>query len=51
MSEWKVYKLGEIAKVFGGGTPSTAKESYWNGDIAWLTPRDLTGYNKIYISL
>ena len=46
MSKWKKYKLGEIAKIIGGGTPSTSHEKFWNGDICWLTPRDLTGYSN-----
>lgn len=50
MSEWKKYKLGEITQIIGGGTPSTTKEEYWNGEIGWLTPRDLTGYSFKYIS-
>ena len=47
---WKEYKLGEIAEVIGGGTPNTSNPNYWEGDIPWLTPRDLTGYCRIYIS-
>ena len=50
MSEWREYKISEIADVIGGGTPKTSVEEYWNGDIPWLAPRDLTGYNKVYIS-
>jgi len=50
MSELKKYKLGDVAQVIGGGTPSTTKEEYWNGEIGWLTPRDLTGYSYKYIS-
>lgn len=50
MSEWKEYKLEEIAEVIGGGTPDTSNAEYWNGDIPWLTPKDLTGYNGIFIS-
>lgn len=50
MGEWKEYKVSEIADVVGGGTPKTAIEEYWNGDIPWLAPRDLTGYSKVYIS-
>lgn len=49
MSEWKTYKLGDVAQIIGGGTPSTTKEEYWNGEIGWLTPRDLTGYAFKYI--
>jgi len=50
MSEWKEYKFSDIAEVIGGGTPDTFNVSYWNGDIPWLSPKDLTGYSKIYIS-
>ncbi len=50
MCELKKYKLGEVAQIIGGGTPSTTKEEYWNGEIGWLTPRDLTGYSFKYIS-
>src|SRR5690554_3039234 len=46
---WKTYKLGEICEVIGGGTPSTKKTEYYNGDISWITPRDLSGYNSKYI--
>ncbi|MBW6489298.1 MAG: restriction endonuclease subunit S [Sulfurimonas sp.] len=50
MSEWKEYKISEIAYVIGGGTPKTEIEEYWNGNIPWLAPRDLTGYSNVYIS-
>lgn len=29
-------------EVYGGGTPSTKNETYWGGDIQWLTPTDVT---------
>ncbi len=39
---WNVVKLGEyFEKVVGGGTPSRAIESYWNGHIPWATVKDL----------
>jgi type I restriction enzyme, S subunit len=40
MSEWKIYKLSEIAQMIGGGTPKTTVEEYWNGDIPWLSVVD-----------
>lgn len=43
--DWGVKKLGEIAKVVGGGTPSTFNPEYWNGDIEWFTPTEV-GYTK-----
>lgn len=50
MSDWKTYKLGDIAEIIGGGTPKTDITEYWNGSIPWITPRDLTGYRKTFIS-
>lgn len=50
MSEWIKTTLDEIADVIGGGTPSTKNEAFWGGEIPWITPKDLTGYTKMYIS-
>lgn len=44
-------KLSEIGDIVGGGTPSTkVVEYYEGGDIPWITPRDLSGYQNKYIS-
>ena len=50
MEGWKEVKLEEIADVVGGGTPSTKEDSYWNGDVNWVTPADLSGYMFKHIS-
>lgn len=42
MKEWKTYKLSEIGQVIGGATPSTKVASNYDGDIAWITPKDLS---------
>jgi len=47
---WKEYKLGEVAKIVGGGTPKTDIDEYWNRDIPWITPKDLSNFNGRYIS-
>lgn len=39
---WSTASIGQIATVVGGGTPKTAVPEYWDGDIPWLTPRDLS---------
>lgn len=49
MTEWKVIKLGDVADIIGGGTPDTKNDSYWGGDVPWLTPKDLSGYGSRYI--
>ena len=50
MSNWKTIKLSELGTIVGGATPSTSREEYYNGDIPWLTPKDLAGYSYRYIS-
>ena len=46
--EWEQYKLGEIASIIGGGTPSTSISEYWGGDIDWYSPAEIG--KKIYMS-
>ena len=48
--EFKYYKIDDIGEVVSGGTPSTSKNEYWYGDIGWITPKDLSSYDDIYIS-
>lgn len=48
--EFKYYKINDIGEVVSGGTPSTSKNEYWYGDIDWITPKDLSSYDDIYIS-
>ena len=40
---WEQRKLGEIAEIVGGGTPSTSQPSYWDGDIDWYAPAEMEG--------
>jgi type I restriction enzyme, S subunit len=48
---WVWTWTGVIAEVIGGGTPKSAvKEYYENGNIPWITPADLSGYEDMYIS-
>lgn len=41
---------GVIVQVDSGGTPSTKEEDYWDGEIPWLTPKEITKYESIFIS-
>lgn len=34
--EWKSYKIGDISKTYSGGTPSTSKREYYEGDIPFI---------------
>lgn len=49
MTEWKTVVLSDLGKIVGGATPATSHEDYYNGDIPWLTPKDLAGYSGRYI--
>ncbi|NLB80585.1 MAG: hypothetical protein GX800_02980 [Clostridiaceae bacterium] len=50
MSTWNTKRLGEIATIISGGTPSTDVNEYWNGNIGWVTPADLSNYKFRYIA-
>ena len=50
MRMFREYKICQIGEVVGGGTPSTDNEEFWDGNIPWITPKDLTGYSSVYIS-
>ena len=39
--DWEQRKLGELAEIVGGGTPSTGMDSYWDGDIDWYAPAEI----------
>jgi len=43
---WQKNKFGEIGEIVSGGTPSTKVSEYWNGNISWISPADLSGYNE-----
>ncbi len=40
--------MGDVAGIVGGGTPSTKKSEYWNGNINWFTPAEIG--NQIFVS-
>jgi type I restriction enzyme S subunit len=49
-SDWQVRPLSDVAEVVGGGTPSTKRAELWDGGIPWLTPKDLSGHDTLYIN-
>jgi type I restriction enzyme S subunit len=38
---WEWVRLSQITSIRGGSTPSMAKSEYWNGDILWISPKDM----------
>ena len=55
--DWEQRKLSSLAgETYGGGTPKTSVEEFWNGDIPWIQSSDITEHEvnqavpKKYIS-
>ena len=47
--EWEVRLLNYLGAIYSGGTPDTEIAEYWNGNIAWCTPSDITKLATKYI--
>lgn len=43
-SGWQRIELGELVTFSSGGTPSKDKSEYWNGDIPWVTAKDMKSF-------
>ncbi len=49
-NNWQKVRLSEICKIISGSTPRTSEPLYWNGEIGWVTPYDLSKLKDKYIS-
>ena len=38
---WEVKPLGRLVRFAGGATPDKGKPEYWDGDIPWVSPKDM----------
>lgn len=46
---WIADQLDSIVSLKGGTTPSTKNPEYWNGDIAWTSPKDLSDNREVFL--
>ncbi len=46
---WETKRIDEIATIFSGSTPSTSIRSFWDGEIVWVTPNDLSKLKTPYL--
>jgi type I restriction enzyme, S subunit len=37
----RIEPLGNLVTIRGGGTPSKSDPTFWNGDIPWVSPKDM----------
>lgn len=49
MAEFSDDTFDDLALVSGGGTPSTKNPDYWDGNIPWATPSDITALMGPYL--
>jgi type I restriction enzyme S subunit len=50
MSGWPTVRIEDCAEIVSGATPSTSESAYWDGDVCWATPKDLSELEGAYIS-
>ena len=47
--DWEKRTLDDVITVKGGTTPSTKEPEYWDGDIYWTSPRDLSTHSSVFL--
>lgn len=45
--DWEEYKIGDKLRVVLGGTPSTKKSEYWNGNIPWINSGEINKFRVL----
>ena len=46
---WRAARLGDVAEVVGGSTPSRTQEEYWGGEVPWVVPSELTALSGRFL--
>src|ERR1700730_6817789 len=49
MTSWPSVPIKQCARVVGGATPKSGVLGFWDGDIAWVTPKDLSDLDGKFI--
>ncbi|MCP4628432.1 MAG: hypothetical protein GY850_33715 [bacterium] len=47
---WGTKRFDELGTIYSGSTPSTSIRSFWDGEIVWVTPNNLSKLNTPYLS-
>ncbi len=49
---WEVRRLKHaFRKIVGGSTPASTEPTYWDGDVVWVTPADISRTARLATSL
>lgn len=47
---WDVKKIKHSFQIVGGATPKSDQSEFWDGDVVWVTPSDLSKLSSLFIS-
>ena len=47
---WSVKKISDLGNVVSGGTPDTNNPEYWDGNVLWVTPSEVSTLSNRFIS-
>lgn len=46
---WRLIRLDQACRIVGGSTPKTDNPEFWDGNLAWTTPKDLSDLDSPYL--
>jgi len=46
---WKRIPIAKMGQIVSGGTPDTGNHKYWDGEVLWTTPTDITALQSRFI--
>lgn len=49
IGDWEEGVIDDVVSIKGGTTPSTKEPEYWDGNINWTSPRDLSNHVSIFM--
>lgn len=44
---WEIRKIKSLGNIKNGSTPTSSFKDYWDGEIVWVTPKDINGTKYI----
>lgn len=49
-THWEYKPLKNICRIFNGSTPKSGVEEFWDGEINWITPTDLSQKSSLFVN-
>jgi type I restriction enzyme S subunit len=46
---WPLHSIASLCKIVSGATPKTGRAEFWDGDVSWVTPKDLSDLNSKFL--